>query len=82
MLNMDNNPVPASQLEVRVSAIRQAAMSRLAPGVASANAPERLSRMSGPIWRRALVRRSSWPRSGSESRSCSWSRRSWSAAGT
>ena len=71
MLNMDNNPVPASSTKVRFSAIRQAAMTRLAPGSeprCPRARPGRRGRSGGE-----LAPRSSWPRSGCGSRSCSWS---------
>ena len=50
MINMDNNPVPASSIEVRFSAIGQAAMTEFAPGSVPDVRGTRAA--TGPIWHR------------------------------
>ena len=80
MINMDNNPEPARPARSRGAAIGQAAMSRRTWHSHGARRTDDSRRSRA--WRPAAVGAASWPRSGCGSRSCSWSRRSSSAAGS
>ena len=60
MINMDNNPVPIRQHEVRSSAIRQAAMTRHRTWFRPDGPPARPP-VAGAIWRRAGVRAEAGP---------------------